>query len=116
MGALAYGVPVVCLPCGADQFANAAQVARTGAGITLLPDQVSVESIRDATHRVLDEASYGGRAQAQIRNRAIARSSSRRRRANTWCVEQVLIDPPCCVPWRVASSSTVAESERSKDS
>jgi UDP:flavonoid glycosyltransferase YjiC (YdhE family) len=62
MGALAYGVPVVCLPCGADQFANAAQVARTGAGITLLPDQVSVESIRDATHRVLDEASYSAAA------------------------------------------------------
>jgi MGT family glycosyltransferase len=62
MGALACGVPVVCLPCGADQFANAALVARTGAGMTLLPDQVSVESIRDATHRVLDEASYSAAA------------------------------------------------------
>ena len=62
MGALAYGLPVVCLPRGADQFANAAQVARTGAGITLLPDQGSVESIRDATHRVLDEASYSAAA------------------------------------------------------
>jgi calicheamicin 3'-O-methyl-rhamnosyltransferase len=51
-------VPVVCLPRGADQFANAEQVARTGARITLLPDQVSPESIRDATRRVLDETSY----------------------------------------------------------
>ena len=58
IGALAYGVPVVCLPRGADQFANAEQVARTGAGITLLPDQVSPASIRDATRRVLDETSY----------------------------------------------------------
>ena len=58
IGALAYGVPVVCLPRGADQFANAEQVARTGAGITLRPDQVSVESIRDATRGVLDESSY----------------------------------------------------------
>jgi UDP:flavonoid glycosyltransferase YjiC (YdhE family) len=58
MGALAYGLPVVCLPRGADQFANAAQVARTGAGVTLLPDQVSVESIRDAARRILDETSY----------------------------------------------------------
>jgi len=33
-------------------------VARLGAGITLLPDQVSVESIRNATRRVLDETSY----------------------------------------------------------
>jgi UDP:flavonoid glycosyltransferase YjiC (YdhE family) len=62
MGALAYGLPVVCLPRGADQFANAAQVTRTGAGITLLPGQVSVESIRDATHRVLDKESYAAAA------------------------------------------------------
>jgi MGT family glycosyltransferase len=58
LGALAHGVPVVCLPLGADQFANAEQVTRTGAGITLLPGQVSVESVRDATRRVLDETSY----------------------------------------------------------
>ena len=58
IGALSQGVPVVCLPRGADQFANAEQVARLGAGITLLPDQVSVESIRNATRRVLDETSY----------------------------------------------------------
>jgi UDP:flavonoid glycosyltransferase YjiC (YdhE family) len=62
MGALSYGVPVVCLPRGADQFANAEQVPRTGAGITLLPGQVSVESIRDAARRVLDEASYAAAA------------------------------------------------------
>ena len=59
---------MVCLPRGADQFANAEQVARTGAGIALLPDQVSVESIRDATRRVLDEGSYA----------AVAHSSDRR--------------------------------------
>ena len=35
--------------------ANAAQVTCMGAGITLPPGQVSVESIRDATHRVLDK-------------------------------------------------------------
>jgi UDP:flavonoid glycosyltransferase YjiC (YdhE family) len=62
IGALAYGVPVVCLPRGADQFANAEQVARTGAGITLLPSQVSVESIRDATRLVLDETTYAAAA------------------------------------------------------
>jgi UDP:flavonoid glycosyltransferase YjiC (YdhE family) len=62
LGALAYGVPVVCLPRGADQFANAEQVARTGAGITLLPGEVSVESVRDATNRVVDEASYAAAA------------------------------------------------------
>jgi len=58
IGALAHGVPVVCLPRGADQFTNAEQVMRTGAGITLLPGQVSVESIRDATRRVIDEPTF----------------------------------------------------------
>jgi hypothetical protein len=31
IGALAYGVPLVCLPRGADQFGNAAQISRIGA-------------------------------------------------------------------------------------
>lgn len=99
MGALAYGLPVVCLPRGADQFANAAQVARTGAGVTLLPDQVSVESIRDAARRVLDEASYGVAAR-KLRSEiellpdpAVVVEELTRRAQN-----QVLIDPPCCVP------------------
>ena len=67
IGALSQGVPLVCLPRGADQFANAEQVARLGAGLTLLPDQVSVESIRNATRRVLDETSYATAA-AKIRS------------------------------------------------
>jgi UDP:flavonoid glycosyltransferase YjiC (YdhE family) len=62
IGALAHGVPLVCLPRGADQFGNAAQISRIGAGITLLPDQVSVETIRDATRRVRDEGSYAAAA------------------------------------------------------
>ena len=62
IGALAHGVPLVCLPRGADQFGNAAQIARIGAGITLLPDQVSTETIRDATRRVLDDDSYAAAA------------------------------------------------------
>jgi UDP:flavonoid glycosyltransferase YjiC (YdhE family) len=52
----------VCMPRGADQFGNAAQISRIGAGITLLPDQVSVDTIRDATRRVLDEGSYAAAA------------------------------------------------------
>jgi MGT family glycosyltransferase len=99
MGALAYGLPVVCLPRGADQFANAAQVARTGAGITVLPDQASVESIRDAARRVLDEASYAVAAR-KLRSEiellpdpAVVVEELTRRAQN-----QVLIDPPCCVP------------------
>jgi MGT family glycosyltransferase len=62
IGALAHGVPLVCLPRGADQYGNAAQISRIGAGITLLPDQVSAGTIRDATRRVLDDDSYASAA------------------------------------------------------
>jgi MGT family glycosyltransferase len=62
IGALAHGVPLVCLPRGADQFGNAEQISRIGAGITLLPDQVSAETIRDATRSVLDDNSYAAAA------------------------------------------------------
>jgi UDP:flavonoid glycosyltransferase YjiC (YdhE family) len=62
IGALAHGVPLVCLPRGADQFGNARQISRIGAGITLLPDQVSAETIRDATRSVLGDDSYASAA------------------------------------------------------
>jgi UDP:flavonoid glycosyltransferase YjiC (YdhE family) len=57
IGALSQGCAGGLPACRArrGQFANAEQVARLGAGITLLPDQVSVESI---TRRVLDETWY----------------------------------------------------------
>jgi UDP:flavonoid glycosyltransferase YjiC (YdhE family) len=64
IGALAHGVPLVCLPRGADQFGNAEQVSRTGAGISLRPEEVSAESIRDACRRVLEDASYAAAASA----------------------------------------------------
>jgi UDP:flavonoid glycosyltransferase YjiC (YdhE family) len=64
IGALANGVPLVCLPRGADQFGNADQVSRTGAGITLRPEELSADSIREACRRVLDDASYAAAASA----------------------------------------------------
>jgi hypothetical protein len=64
IGALANGVPLVCLPRAADQFGNADQVSRTGAGITLRPEEVSADSIREACRRVLDDASYAAAASA----------------------------------------------------
>ena len=64
IGALAYGLPVVCLPRGADQFGNAAQVARSGAGVTLTPDEVSVERVREAVRTVLEDPAYSAAATA----------------------------------------------------
>jgi UDP:flavonoid glycosyltransferase YjiC (YdhE family) len=64
LGALASGLPQVCLPRGADQFANADRVQAIGAGVRLLPDEVTPESLRAAVTAVLDEPRYGRAATA----------------------------------------------------
>ncbi len=58
LGALASGLPQVCLPRGADQFANADRVHAVGAGVRLLPDEVTPESLRAAVTAVLDVPGY----------------------------------------------------------
>ena len=58
LGALAAGLPQVCLPRGADQFANADRVQSIGAGVRLLPDEVTPESLRAAVSSVLDDPTY----------------------------------------------------------
>ena len=67
LGALSYGVPMVVMPLGADQDANADQVALSGAGIKILPrdlddglrtvvvDLLEHSSYRDAARRLRDE-------------------------------------------------------------
>ncbi len=62
MGALANGVPLVCLPMGRDQPENAARVAELGVGLDLSCDS-SVEAIRAATCDVLDGPGYRREAQ-----------------------------------------------------
>jgi UDP:flavonoid glycosyltransferase YjiC (YdhE family) len=69
LGALAEGLPQVCLPIGADQFANADQIARIGAGQVVLPDVRTPETIRAAIEEVLRDSRYGAaarRAKAEI--------------------------------------------------
>lgn len=63
LGALAFGCPLLVIPQGADQFANARGVSVAGAGIALAPDQVSREAIRDAVRRLIDETGYVSAAQ-----------------------------------------------------
>lgn len=64
LGALAAGVPQVCLPRGADQFANAERVMFAGAGVRLLPDEVSPERLRTAVRAVLYDHTYAQAARA----------------------------------------------------
>jgi len=62
LGALGDGLPQVCLPMGADQFSNADQIARTGAGIVVPPDARTPQTIRAAIEEVLDNPSYAAGA------------------------------------------------------
>ena len=58
MGALAFGLPLVLVPQGADQFFNTERVVAAGAGIGLLPGQFSADSVRQAVRALLDDEAY----------------------------------------------------------
>jgi UDP:flavonoid glycosyltransferase YjiC (YdhE family) len=58
LGALAVGLPQLCLPQQADQFRNATGGHAVGAAVALPPDAASPESIRAAVRRLLDEESF----------------------------------------------------------
>lgn len=62
LGALALGIPQLCLPQAADQFLNAAAVARVGAGLAIAPERVDTASVGDAIRRLLDVSSFRGQA------------------------------------------------------
>ena len=75
LGALASGLPQVCLPRGADQFANADRVQSIGAGVRLLPDDVTAQSLRAAVTAVLDDPAYA-RAAAAVKTEIAAMPSA----------------------------------------
>jgi MGT family glycosyltransferase len=60
-GALARGVPLVCLPIGRDQPDNAARVVWRGAGLRLSPKS-SPAKIAAAVERVLGDPAFGASA------------------------------------------------------
>lgn len=81
LGALAFGVPLLVLPQGADQYANADRVVAAGAGRQLLRDELSVVAIRDALLDLLRDPSYrraAQRLQAEIRDMPDARGAIKR--------------------------------------
>lgn len=63
LGALAHGLPQLCLPQGTDQPANAAAVARAGAGLMLAPDRVDLASVVAAMDRLLHDPAIGSAAE-----------------------------------------------------
>ena len=62
LAALTRAIPQLCLPQAADQFLNAAAIARSGAGITLAPADVNAAAVSEAVRRLLDDASFRDRA------------------------------------------------------
>lgn len=81
LGALAFGVPLLVLPQGADQYANADRVVAAGAGRRLLKHELSVAAIRDALLALLRDQSYrhaAERIKTEIRDMPDARKAIRR--------------------------------------
>ena len=74
LGALTVGAPQLLLPQGADQFANADAVSAAGAGLLLLPGELSADAIADHTRRLLP---YHGDAGHRNAARAIAEEIAR---------------------------------------
>jgi UDP:flavonoid glycosyltransferase YjiC (YdhE family) len=63
LGAAVHGIPQLCVPLAADQWANADAVAASGAGITLELDQREPAMIHGALRRLVDEPEFGRTAQ-----------------------------------------------------
>jgi zeaxanthin glucosyltransferase len=59
---LAYGVPMVAIPIGYDQFGVAARIAYHGVGESLEVDHLSVDALHTLMQRVLNTHSYREKA------------------------------------------------------
>ncbi len=62
LAALSWGLPLLVLPQGANQFWNAERCAALGTGIRLLPGEVSPASVRRAVVALLKEPRFRYRA------------------------------------------------------
>ena len=58
LGALAHALPQLVLPHGADQFMNARALLDSGAGLRLLPEEITPESVAHAVRTLLGEPGY----------------------------------------------------------
>ncbi len=64
LGALAVGLPQLILPQGADQFANADALSAAGAGLCLLPGELSADAITENTRKLLPHHGKGSHRDA----------------------------------------------------
>ena len=83
LASLAHGIPLVCLPRGADQFSNAANVARLGAGSALIGDQITEAAVQAAIERAVSSGDQRAAARglaAGDRGHAVRRRGGGRHR------------------------------------
>ncbi len=62
LATFAEGLPTLLVPQGADQFENAGRCGELGAGLVLMPGEVTESAVRDAVRTLLDDPSYRHRA------------------------------------------------------
>lgn len=74
LGALTVGAPQLVLPQGADQFANADALSAAGAGLRLLPEELSADAIAEHVRKLLP---HHGHAVHRDAARAIAEEIAR---------------------------------------
>lgn len=65
VGALVAGVPMLAVPQGADQFMNAEAIEAVGAGLRLLPSELTPTAVRDSVRRLLDDRRFADVARAE---------------------------------------------------
>ncbi len=58
LGALAFGLPLLMVPQGADQFFNTERVTAAGAAVQLIPDRLTADSARDAVRMLLSDDTF----------------------------------------------------------
>jgi UDP:flavonoid glycosyltransferase YjiC (YdhE family) len=58
LSALSLGLPQLLLPHGADQFMNAQALVGCGAGLRLLPEEITAQAVAEAVQRLLAEPGY----------------------------------------------------------
>jgi UDP:flavonoid glycosyltransferase YjiC (YdhE family) len=58
LAALSHGLPQLLLPHGADQFMHANALVGCGAGVRLLPEEITPEAVATAVQLLLDEPGY----------------------------------------------------------
>ena len=65
IGALAAGVPMLAVPQGADQFLNAEAIVSVGAGLRLLPTELTAGAVQDAARQLLDDSRFADIARTE---------------------------------------------------